>query len=65
VEYEQWFARWHLGLIEWTAALRSGGLGVTGASELRRALPTWNGAPAVFASRRAAIALVADAAVPA
>jgi hypothetical protein len=56
------FARWHLGLIEWTAALRSGGLDVTGAPELRHALPTWNGAPAVFASRRAGIGLLADAA---
>jgi hypothetical protein len=45
------FARWHLGLIKWTTALRSCGLEVTGPPRLRRALPTWNGAPAVFASR--------------
>jgi hypothetical protein len=57
------FARWHLGLIEWTAALRSGGLDVTGVPELRRALPTWNGAPAVFAGRRAGIGLPARAAL--
>jgi hypothetical protein len=56
------FARWHLGLIEWTAALRSGGLDVTGVPGLRRALPTWNGAPAVFAGRRAGIGLPAGAA---
>ena len=56
------FARWHLGLIEWLAALRSGGLAITGAPELRRALPTWNGAPAAFAGRRAGMALLADAA---
>jgi DNA-binding HxlR family transcriptional regulator len=56
------FARWHLGLIEWTTALRSGGLDITGAPELRHALPTWNGAPAVFAGRRAGIGLLAAAA---
>jgi hypothetical protein len=55
------FARWHLGLVEWGAALRSGGLGITGPAELRRALPAWNGAPAVFARRRAGTPLVVGA----
>jgi FAD/FMN-containing dehydrogenase/DNA-binding HxlR family transcriptional regulator len=36
------FARWHLGLVDWAAVLRAGGVEVTGPTELRRALPTWN-----------------------
>jgi DNA-binding HxlR family transcriptional regulator len=36
------FARWHLGEIEWSAALRSGAIEVKGSSTLARALPTWN-----------------------
>lgn len=39
------FARWHLGQIEWAKALRSGGITVTGPSDLRKALPTWNRRP--------------------
>jgi DNA-binding HxlR family transcriptional regulator len=36
------FARWHLGQIEWGAALRSGAIEVKGSRTLARALPTWN-----------------------
>ncbi len=36
------FARWHMGLVEWTDALRSGAIEVQGALALARALPTWN-----------------------
>lgn len=36
------FARWHLGQIEWTDALRAGHVRVTGPRDLARALPTWN-----------------------
>lgn len=36
------FARWHLGEIEWGAALRSGGIRVEGSRDLARALPTWD-----------------------
>jgi DNA-binding HxlR family transcriptional regulator len=36
------FARWHLGEIEWSAALRSGAIEVKGSPTLGRALPTWN-----------------------
>jgi hypothetical protein len=36
------FARWHMGLVEWTDALRSGAIAVQGAPALARALPTWN-----------------------
>jgi hypothetical protein len=32
------FARWHLGHIDWANALRSGGITVTGSSDLRKAL---------------------------
>jgi DNA-binding HxlR family transcriptional regulator len=45
------FARWHLGVVEWGAALRSGAIQVSGPSELRRALPTWNAGPEVLAAR--------------
>lgn len=41
------FAKWHLGHIEWSNAIRSGGINVTGPSDLRRALPTWNTRPYV------------------
>jgi len=47
------FARWHLGLVDWAAALRSGGIIVDGPRELRRALPTWNAGPDVHARMRA------------
>jgi hypothetical protein len=36
------FTRWHVGEIEWNAALRNGGIRVVGARSLVRALPTWN-----------------------
>jgi hypothetical protein len=36
------FARWHLGELDWGAALRSGAIEVRGSRELARALPTWN-----------------------
>ena len=46
-------ARWHTGRIRWAAALRSGGVTVTGPRALRQALPTWNGGPAEHAKLRA------------
>ena len=46
------FARWHLGLIEWGAALRSGHIRVTGRRDLARALPTWNAGPYIHALKR-------------
>jgi DNA-binding HxlR family transcriptional regulator len=36
------FARWHMGKIEWSDALRSGAIEVIGSRNLARALPTWN-----------------------
>jgi DNA-binding HxlR family transcriptional regulator len=39
------FARWHLGDIEWGAALRSGAIEVHGSRRLARALPTWSTSP--------------------
>jgi hypothetical protein len=36
------FAHWHLGKIEWDAALRSGAIEVSGSRALARALPKWN-----------------------
>ena len=47
------FARWHLGLIEWSTVLRAG-VRLSGSRELRRALPTWNTAPETHIHRRAA-----------
>jgi hypothetical protein len=47
------FARWHTGLASWSAALRSGGIKVTGRRELCRALPSWNGGPQIMSDRRA------------
>lgn len=47
------FARWHLGLVEWPAALRSGAIRVSGPRELARALPTWNAGPQIHAQQRA------------
>jgi DNA-binding HxlR family transcriptional regulator len=41
------FARWHLGHIEWSDAIRNGGITITGRTDLRRALPTWNSRPKV------------------
>ncbi len=36
------FAAWHLGLVQWSDALRAGDIHVTGPRHLARALPTWN-----------------------
>lgn len=47
------FARWHLGLLDWAAALRSGGLTVRGDADLRRALPSWNAGPDIHPRLRA------------
>ena len=46
------FARWHLGLVGWGAALRSGQIQVSGPRALSRALPTWNAGPETNARRR-------------
>ena len=35
-------ARWHLGRLNWSAALRAGSIHVTGPRPLAQALPTWN-----------------------
>jgi DNA-binding HxlR family transcriptional regulator len=35
-------ARWHIGQLEWSSALRSGAIRITGSRPLARALPTWN-----------------------
>lgn len=35
-------AEWHMGLIEWTDALRAGSIRVTGSRHLAGVLPTWN-----------------------
>jgi DNA-binding HxlR family transcriptional regulator len=47
------FTRWHMGRVEWAAALRSGGVQVSGQRALSRALPTWNAGPEIHARRRA------------
>lgn len=47
------FSRWHLGLLDWAAAVRAGGLEVSGPAPLRRAVPTWNAAPQRHARKRA------------
>jgi len=52
IEDSQAFARWHLGLIEWEEALRSGGIRVEGRRDLARALPTWNAGPHVHTQWR-------------
>jgi DNA-binding HxlR family transcriptional regulator len=62
------FARWHMGLVDWAAALRSGGVRVSGPRGLGRALPTWNAGPEVHARLRANLeskAAATIAAVPA
>jgi HxlR-like helix-turn-helix len=51
------FARWHMGLVGWTAAVRSGAIQVTGPRALRQALPTWNGGPEANASLRVELGL--------
>lgn len=53
VEDDLTFARWHLGLVKWAAALRSGGIRVEGKREIIRALPTWNAGPEVHKAVRA------------
>jgi DNA-binding HxlR family transcriptional regulator len=47
------FARWHLGLVDWAAALRCGAVQVSGSQALGRALPSWNAGPEVHARLRA------------
>lgn len=47
------FARWHAGIVSWPAALRSGGITVTGRRDISRALPSWNAGPQVMSDRRA------------
>ena len=49
-------AEWHLGRIEWVAALRAGRIRVLGAASLARALPTWNRRSPAAQARRAATA---------
>ncbi|CAN5737344.1 hypothetical protein BH18ACT15_BH18ACT15_01070 [soil metagenome] len=46
------FARWHLGIVDWAAALRSGAIHVSGPPDLGRALPTWNDGPEIHARMR-------------
>ena len=46
------FARWHLGLVGWGAAVASGQIQVSGPRALSRALPTWNAGPETNARRR-------------
>lgn len=41
------FAKWHLGHIEWSDAIRGGGITVKGPAGLRRELPNWNKRPQV------------------
>jgi DNA-binding HxlR family transcriptional regulator len=50
------FARWHMGQVDWAAALRSGAVQVSGSRALGRALPTWNAGPEVHARLRANLA---------
>jgi len=47
------FTHWHMGRVDWAAALRSGGIQVSGPRALSRALPTWNAGPETNARRRA------------
>lgn len=49
------FTHWHMGRVEWPAALRSGGVQVSGPRALCRALPTWNSGPEKLARRRAVL----------
>ncbi|MDP8958952.1 MAG: FAD-binding protein [Actinomycetota bacterium] len=46
------FARWHMGLVEWSEALRAGDIEVTGRRDLAAALPTWNAGPDEHLHRR-------------
>jgi DNA-binding HxlR family transcriptional regulator len=52
IEDPQVFARWHLGLVEWGRALRSGAIRVEGRRDLARALPRWNAGPQAHAQMR-------------
>jgi hypothetical protein len=47
------FTHWHMGRVDWAAALQSGGIQVSGPRALCRALPTWNAGPETNARRRA------------
>ena len=47
------FARWHMGVVGWAAALRSGAVTVTGPRALRQAFPTWNAGPETLGRLRA------------
>jgi DNA-binding HxlR family transcriptional regulator len=47
------FAQWHMGVVGWAAALRSGAVKVTGPRSLRQAFPTWNGGPETLGRLRA------------
>ncbi len=47
------FARWHLGLVDWTVGLRSGAIRLEGPRDLCQALPTWNSGPEIHARMRA------------
>jgi hypothetical protein len=42
-----------MGRVEWAAALRAGGITVTGPRAMRQALPTWNAGPMEYARMRA------------
>ncbi|MFN2556075.1 MAG: FAD-binding protein [Nitriliruptorales bacterium] len=53
VEDPLMFARWHLGLVDWSDALRAGAIRVSGPRGLLRALPTWNTGPEIHARLRA------------
>jgi hypothetical protein len=44
-----------MGRVDWAAALRTGGIQVSGPRALSRALPTWNAGPETNARRRAAL----------
>jgi FAD/FMN-containing dehydrogenase/DNA-binding HxlR family transcriptional regulator len=46
------FARWHLGLVEWGMALRSGAIRIQGKRDIGRALPTWNAGPHIHVAQR-------------
>jgi DNA-binding HxlR family transcriptional regulator len=52
IEDPQVFAQWHLGLVEWGKALRSGSIRIEGRRDLARALPTWNAGPQAHAQMR-------------
>ncbi len=52
IEDPQVFAQWHLGLVEWSKALRSGAVRVEGRRDLARALPRWNAGPQAHAQVR-------------